>query len=153
MFPPIGPPFLLPRLVYAQAPSLHGRYSLLRYYEPVRLPTRARHVVMHSHITLVLVLSPSTALSGLPGPPRLFFPRALSPLTPVSPASALVRCFVAGGRLLHFRQSGRSLLCVNEAESGSLALPLACLRARGPASRIAPTHARTPYLLHGQLTR
>ena len=42
---------------------------------------------------------------------------------------------------------------VNEAESGSLALRLASLLVQGTASRIAPTHARTSYLLNGQLTR
>ncbi len=108
---------------------------------------------MHSHTTFVLSLS--TALSGLPGPPRLFFPRALSPLTPEMPsdclpsvASSLVAGFILFGRLAAFIS-----LRVNEAESGLLPLRLACLLVPGPASRIAPTHARTSYLLNGQLTR
>jgi hypothetical protein len=95
---------------------------------------------------LCLLLLPSTALSGLPGPPRLFFPRALSPLTPASPATALVRYFVAGGRLLHFRQSGRSLLSVNEAESGSLTLRLACLARARPRQQDC-SHSRSHALL------
>jgi len=54
---------------------------------------------MHSQTTLVLALLPSTALSGLPGSTPLFFPRALSPLTPVSSAIAFIRCFIADCRL------------------------------------------------------
>ncbi len=69
-----------------------------------------------------LLLLDGTALSGLPGPPRLFFPRALSPLTPEMPsdclssvASSLVAGFILFGRLAAFIS-----LCVNEAEAGLL---------------------------------
>ena len=37
-FHPSGFPSLFQTLVFAQAPSLHDRYSLLRYYGPLRLP-------------------------------------------------------------------------------------------------------------------
>jgi len=79
---------------------------------------------MHSRITLVLTTS--TALSGLPGPTSLFFPRALSPLTPVSSAIAFIRCFIADSRLPLYSADWPLPFCVNEAESGSLALRLAC---------------------------
>lgn len=98
---------------------------------------------------------PSTALSGLPVSPQLFFPRALSPLTPEMPSdcflsvsSSLVAGFILFGRLAAFIS-----LRVNEAEPGSLPLRLACSLVQGFASKIAPTHACTSYLLNGQLTR
>ena len=47
---------------FTAAPSLHDRYSLLRYYEPLRLPARAGTLVMDS-------LGPlgCPTLPGLPG--------------------------------------------------------------------------------------
>ena len=60
----------------SKAPSLHGRYPLLHYYGPLRLPARADPLVMYS-------LGPSgfrlhsPALPGLPGSSTDLFLRAV----------------------------------------------------------------------------
>lgn len=120
---------LQPLRVDAQAPSLRGRYSLPRYYEPVRLPhaasaqllipvRRCRHLVTGTENSI------STTRRGVSQVPRLFFAYALSPLTPEGSTVALAHCFTVGDRLHPIRQAGRLHWC-NEAESSSLALRLA----------------------------
>jgi hypothetical protein len=54
----------LTQRVCVPAPSLHSRYLLLRYYEPVRLPYGAASRVMHSPRALAAL--PATP-PGLPG--------------------------------------------------------------------------------------
>jgi hypothetical protein len=106
----------------APAPSLHGRYPLPRYYEPVRLPAAAADTVMLSRAALGLHARPCIA-----GPPR-FLDRSVPtrrPLTPrrarrvhVPVASTPVAGFVILGSLATLDE-------VHEADSGSLALRLA----------------------------
>jgi hypothetical protein len=90
----------------APAPSLHGRYPLPRYYEPVRLPAVAADTVMASRAA-----SGSLPLQRRASQvPRPICPRALSPYTPESPTCAHTRCFHVDGRLRHIWQVGRSQL-------------------------------------------
>jgi hypothetical protein len=105
----------------APAPSLHGRYPLLRYYGPVRLPTAAGRTVMFSRTAAD---AQAVALPRVSQVPRPFCPRALSPFAPEGPTGAHSRCFPAGGRLRHFRKIGHPHWC-NEAGLGSLTLRLA----------------------------
>src|SRR5919108_751760 len=70
----LSPPFLQQR-ADAPAPSLHGRYSLLRYYGPVRLPTGAASRVIYS--PSALVPPRGTTPSGLPGSSTDLSPRAV----------------------------------------------------------------------------
>ncbi len=119
--------------VKAQAPSLGGRYSRRHYYEPVRLPTHARPLVMHSQRRLSLGLP---AWPGLPSS-RLICRRALPPLTPEGSTNASVRCFFVDGRLQPFWKSGR-LHSHNEAETGSLSLRLAPLLPGASAAELLP---------------
>ena len=65
---------LLTQHVPGQAPSLHDRYSLLCYYEPVRLPASAPRQVIYS-LTWLVVLP--TALPGLPGSSTSLYTRAV----------------------------------------------------------------------------
>ena len=58
--------------------------------------------------------------------PRLIFPRALSPTTPEGPLAALACCFTNGLVWLHPSRRTGHLRFPIEAESGSLALRLAC---------------------------
>src|SRR5688572_21291326 len=58
--------------------------------------------------------------------PRLIYPHAPPPTTPVSPMAAFTRCFTTDDRLHPLRWTGHSQ-CSNEVESGSLALRLASL--------------------------
>src|SRR5713226_4547788 len=57
--------------------------------------------------------------------PRPIFPRALSPTTPEGPLAASACCFTSGLWLHPSRRTGHLRLPI-EAESGSLALRLAC---------------------------
>ena len=132
--------------VSSQAPSLHGRYPLPRYYEPVRLPSVAARTVIDSRPALVTPLtgdenSISSPRRWVSQVPRLIFAHALSPLTPEGPTVANARCYAAGSRLHHLRQAGR-LHWFNEADTSSLTLRLArslCEASRAP---LLDTHAR-----------
>src|SRR5258708_6707993 len=70
----------------SEAPSLHGRYPLPRYYEPLRLPARAvpRLCIPLGRWGLV-TLSPPCRVSQ---DPRLIYSCALPPGTPEGPVSA-----------------------------------------------------------------
>ena len=105
------------------APSLHGRYPLPRYYEPVRLPAAAaRRLCLSAErwTRRPSARAGSPRFLGrsfptrCPQPPRKAW-RLLSPV-----ASPSVAGFISFGRLATFNVR-------NEAESGSLALRLAGL--------------------------
>src|SRR5713226_2844772 len=70
--------------------------------------------------------------------PQPIFPRALPPLTPTSPATASARYFIAGSRLPLLRLIGHSFLLCNEAETGSLALRLACSPCKASPVELLP---------------
>src|SRR5207237_695084 len=109
---------------------------LRRYYEPRRLPTRAKRKVMHS-------LSPlhyECTRSGLPGS-WLFVRHAPPPDTPESTPGAFARCFPGVGRLHPSWKVGHSHLC-NEAESGSI-LAAHVFAFRGFDRRITPPPAQS----------
>ena len=84
--------------------------------------------------------------------PRFISPRALSPLTPESPAGAHTLCFPSGGGLHPIRKAGHSHWC-NEAVMGSLALRLTRLPLRGSDQRIAPTGRPGDYLCERAIHR
>ena len=132
-----------------QAPSLHGRYPLPRYYEPVRLPNVAARAVIDSRPALV---TPFTGDENSISPPRhwvsqvprLIFARALSPLTPEGSLSALAHCFLNDSRLRHLRKIGRLHWC-HEAGTSSLALRLARSPCEAPhPALLLRTLARLP---------
>ena len=142
-------PLLTDINVSRQAPSLHGRYPLPRYYEPVRLPHLAARAVIDSRPTLVTpftgdensISSPRHWVSQVP---RLIFAHALSPLTPEGSLSALAHCFLNDSRLRHLRKIGRLHWC-NEAGTSSLALRLARSPCEAPhPALLLPTLARLP---------
>jgi hypothetical protein len=85
--------------------------------------------------------------------PRLIFPRALPPTTPEGPASTCLFASPPGIRLHPSRRTGHLRIPI-EAESGSLALRLACSPPEF-ASPIAKAHARSATCrtgnLHGEL--
>jgi hypothetical protein len=125
----------------APAPSLHGRYPLPRYYEPVRLPTAADGTVMSSHTASGPSLGPCNV-----GPPR-FLDRSVPTRRPLTPrrarrvlapvASASVAGFITFGSLATLDE-------VHEADSGSLALRLAgSLPEASPARSLRPSPARS----------
>jgi len=87
----------------APAPSLHGRYPLPRYYEPVRLPTAAARAVMSFRTG---ANAQAVLLRRVSQVPRPFCPHAPSPLTPEGPTAAHTRCFTAGGWLHQLRKTG-----------------------------------------------
>ena len=134
--------------VKAQAPSLGGRYPRRHYYEPVRLPTHARHAVMHSRARLSLGL---LAWSGLPSSPPVCR-RALPPLTPEGSTNASVRCFFVDVRLQPFWQSGR-LHSHNEAETGSLTLRLAPSLPGASAAGLLPRSPPSRLLVERTIAR
>src|SRR5271157_4022437 len=77
------------------------------------------------------VFPPSVARFRLPPcrasqAPRPIFPRALSPTTPEGPLAAFACCFTSGLVWLHPSRRTGHLRIPIEAESGSLALRLAC---------------------------
>src|SRR5438093_13431415 len=90
------PPLTVARL--HSAPSLHGHYPLLRYYE---LSDSRKTNMRASQV------------------PRLIYPHAPPPTTPESLMAAFTRCFTTNGRLHPLRQTDRSRK-FNEAASGSL---------------------------------
>src|SRR6266498_3908543 len=65
--------------------------------------------------------------------PRLIFPRALSPTTPEGPLAAHACCFTSDLVWLHPSRRTGHLRIPIEAESGSLALRLACSPHDSPA--------------------
>jgi hypothetical protein len=78
--------------------------------------------------------------------PRLICPRALSPTTPEGPMTASACCFILGLLWLHpCRRTGHLRFPI-EAESGSLALRLACSLPQSPA----PLLRLTPVRLHAE---
>jgi hypothetical protein len=118
--------------VETQAPLLHDRYSLPRYYGPDRLPTIAGRAVMHSRTPL---RGGPRTMSGLPSP-CLIFPHALSPTTPEGSTTARVRCLVVDGRLRSSLAALPPSYLRNEAESGSLSLRLARLPPEAPPTEL-----------------
>ncbi len=125
--------------VCVPAPSLHGRYPLLRYYGPVRLPVGAASRVMSSPSALA-----SATPSGLPGSPTDLSPRAV-PFHPGKPSGCL--CSL----LRHWCQASSDpedwplSLRANGAVSGSLALRLAGSPSRAsPVELLRPTPGRLP---------
>ena len=118
---------------------LHGRYSLLCYYEPVRLPTGAAPVVIYS--PRALVPPGETTSSGLPGSSTGLSSRAV-PYHPGRPR----RCPCP---LLHGECQASST-----GWTGHLQVPLtrpnrvhlrygSRARFAGFAGRITPPHARS----------
>ena len=81
--------------VCVPAPSLHGHYPLLRYYEPVRLPTRPPCGYLFPQDV------GSRRLARVSQVPRPIGPRAPSPTTPEGPMGAITRYFPIGVRLHH----------------------------------------------------
>jgi hypothetical protein len=92
----------LTQRVCVPAPSLHGRYPLLRYYGPVRLPIGAAPELCFPRRRW----SSSRPPRRVSQVPRLIFPRVLSPSTPESPAVAFAHCFTASVRLHHTWKTG-----------------------------------------------
>jgi len=123
----------------AAAPSLHGRYPLLRSYEPLRLPAAAARTVMSSRTASD---APRVLLRRVSQVPRPFCPRALSPFTPAGPAVALTRYFTADGRLPLIWRDWPPTPLYNEVDSGSLIATARGFASRGLARRIAATLAR-----------
>ena len=68
--------------------------------------------------------------------PRLIFPRALPPSTPEGPLAAFACCFTRGLVWLHPSRRTGHLRIPIEAESGSLALRLACSPPDAPAASL-----------------
>ena len=118
---PSGSPRLLLKHATMQAPSLHGRYPLHRYYEPVRLPNQPRHGYVFPHF----VDDSSTTGPGLPGSSTDLSTRAV-PYHPGEPDECthplLLRRWQASASLADWPLSSKR----NEANMGSLALRLAC---------------------------
>ena len=114
-----------------------GVTPLLRSYGPFRLPAGPPPRLCIPAARWLLPLPPDRASQA----PRLIFPRALSPTTPEGPMAACACCFTTG--LSGFIQVGRTghLHIPIEAESGSLALRLACSPHKF-ANPIAGTRAR-----------
>ena len=106
-----------------------GVTPLPRYYGPLRLPARAAPGYVFPAVRWSLSLPPCRVSQV----PRLIFPCALSPTTPEGPLGA---CPLLPHRC-QASSSGRLATSVlrNEAESGSLALRLACL-----PPQFRPTH-------------
>jgi len=120
-----------------QAPSLHGRYPLPRYYEPVRLPHRAG-------LRLCLPAArwgtfPTRA--GLPGSSTDLSTRAV-PFHPGEPDECihplLLRRWQASASWADWPLS----LWRNEAEPGSLALRLTCSPHEASRRRLLGQRAR-----------
>ena len=96
--------------------------GLLRYYGPPRFPSGPPRRLCIPTGRWSLSLPPWRASQA----PRLIFPRALSPTTPEGPLAASACCFTTGLVWLHpSRRTGHLRLPI-EAESGLLALRLAC---------------------------
>ena len=115
-----------------------GVTPLPRYYGPLRLPPGPPRRLSLPVARWSLALPPYRASQA----PRLIFPRALSPTTPEGPLAACACCFTSGLVWLHPSQRTGHLRISIEAESGSLALRLACSPPEF-ASSIAGTHARS----------
>ena len=107
-----------------------GVPPLRRYYEPVRLPAEADPWLWFP--TGRRGVAGRRASPGLPAPLSLCR-RALSPLTPGGPTSAVARCFLVGGRLQHLWQTGRRH-AVSRGRTG-----FACARARVFVVRRGPS--------------
>jgi len=125
----------------APAPSLHSRYPLPRYYEPVRLPAGADGTVMSS-LAAVGPYRPCPT-----GPPR-FLDRSVPTRRPLTPRRAQrVLVPVASTSMTGFTIFGRlaTLTETHEADSGSLALRLAgSLPEASPAGSLQLTLGSLP---------
>ena len=99
-----------------------GVTPLPRYYGPLRFPTEPLRRLCLPAARWSLSLPPCRASQA----PRLIFPRALSPTTPEGPMAACACCFATGLVWLHPSRRTGHLRIPIEAESGSLALRLAC---------------------------
>src|SRR5713101_7824006 len=133
------------------APSLHGRYPLLRYYGPLRLPAWAAPWLCIPSGRWGRLSSP--ALPGLPGSSTVLFLRAVPNHPGRSGGCLLIASPPISGFILFGRLATFTLR--HEAESGSLTLRLAGLLPRFPPDgllHLAPVqlHARTSNL-HGEL--
>jgi hypothetical protein len=130
------------------APSLHGRYPLLRYYAPVRLPDEAAPGLCIPLGRWPPRAGPLRGVSQVPG--LLISLHALSPTTPESPVAALAPYFTTGGRL-HPRLGDWPLsLCVTRPNRVRLRYGSRIRSARlRSADRSAPRWLG--YLLNGQL--
>src|SRR5689334_8498831 len=114
-----------------------GVTPLLRYYGPLRLPTRPLRRLCLPGGRWSLSLPPGRVSQA----PRLICPRALSPTTPEGPMTASACCFVTGGWLHLSRQTGHLRIPI-EAESGSLTLRLTCSPPDSPVPLLKPTLVR-----------
>jgi len=129
---PSGIPCLLPQRVCVPAPSLHGRYPLLRYCKPVRLPNGAAARVMSSPRTLACATPP-----GLPGSSTDLSPRAV-PLHPGKSRGCVRSLLHHGCQASSHLEDWPPSLRANGAESGSLALRLAGSPSRASTVELLP---------------
>ena len=116
--------------VFSKAPSLHPRYRTSSLSTGLSDSPQGRRAgyVFPPRVGR-LSLPPCRASQA----PRLIFPRALPPTTPEGPMAACACCFTTGLLWLHpSRRTGHLRLPI-EAESGSLALRLACSPHKSPA--------------------
>jgi len=108
---------------FSKAPSLHRPY-------PASTATMglsdSRHDRSAGYVFPSYVLRLRSPPCRASQAPRLIFPRALSPTTPEGPLAALACCFTTGLVWLHPSRRTGHLRFPIEAESGSLALRLAC---------------------------
>ena len=108
---------------FSKAPSLHRPY-------PASTATMglsdSRHDRSAGYVFPSYVLRLRSPPCRASQAPRLIFPRALSPTTPEGPLAALACCFTNGLVWLHPSRRTGHLRFPIEAESGSLALRLAC---------------------------
>jgi hypothetical protein len=122
----------------SKAPSLHGRYPLLHYYGPLRLPARADSSVMYS-------LGPSgfrlhsPALPGLPGSSTDLFLRAVPNHPGRSDRCLLIASppmsgFIILGRLATFALASRGRIGFACATARRFASPVSTRRITPPRS-------------------
>jgi len=112
-------------------------------YGPLRLPPGPLRRLCLPAARWSLSLPPCRASQA----PRPIFPRALSPTTPEGPLAAFACCFTSGLVWLHPSRRTGHLRIPIEAESGSLALRLAC---SPPESLSVPSLEPTLVRLHAE---
>jgi len=103
-----------------------------RFFATMRL-SDSRQKPATSYLFPLTVLLPRVSQVSLP-----IFPRALPPPTPKSPTTASARCFIAGSRLHRSSADWPLLSLCNEAETGSLALRLACSPRKASPVKLLP---------------
>ena len=116
---------LQPLRVDVQAPSLHGRYPLRSYYEPVRLPHVApARLLLPAHVCWPLTGTQSPQHDGGSPRSRVQSLRARCPLSPRQARRMPVP--IASPPLLGFIIYGSLAACtvLHEADTGSLTLRL-----------------------------